>query len=83
LKAGDKVICINIQVIDDPIKEDLGEIELKLNEIYTVSDVGRDDGDGFDIIYLVEKNDWYFRFRFVTLKENRKLKIKNIEKLQL
>lgn len=77
MKVGDKVVCIDDDNLSYPDEITIGMTysvinytdyneKSKDNLVYIINDSGRDFG--------------YYEFRFVSLKEGRRLKINNINK---
>ena len=91
MKEGDKIICVNNEpygrypendLITKWFADDLGEDYLNMYESYTISAIGKKNttSDRYKRLYLTEKTDWFFKYRFISLKEYRKLKLEEIER---
>jgi hypothetical protein len=72
MKIGDKVICVDVGVIT----------RLELNKIYTIDNIlGLHDGVISQILLKEIDFVYYKQSRFISLKENRKLKLQNVENI--
>jgi len=70
MKAGDKLVCVNIAP---------NYIELIKDNVYTVKGIYDDDIDGMSYIILEELINWYPLFHFAPLVDLRKDKILKIK----
>ena len=85
VKIGDKVVCINNDLTYDKCEEgwnDKGEQLLELYNIYTIENViseYNEGDDGYTKLYIQEcGGEWFLKYRFVTLKKMRRLKLDKI-----
>ncbi len=84
MKIGDKLVCINnsITKYNSNNRDDWGQIDLIVDNIYTISQIELAYDDDFVLIYIKEfeefETNWYFNYRFITLKEYRRKKLESI-----